>query len=456
MTKDYPVERRTTLDRFLRREVKLQQWRIARLINCKAIRVKRDGSGLSLKGPGTFLQDGDTVQVDDPLPEACTKALAAIPAAGFRDYALAPGATDYDKDMARLLDDRTQTIRLQGFLVNSLRGFLGALKDNEAITHPIRHLVVASHANPEGYLFLQLDTGDPGVITYEDLETAEKARSLVVDAKLLEPRPKDGSGNRVAPAFLFRGCRIGATLPYLKKLKAALGGNLTVIAPKHFHMVGRYAKQGSVEYMRYNFALNRPRALRKPLEAARAFKAAGFTLIDGKPVPDKSWPLWIPEKDFGKTGDKDVPARVLSPVTKKREWIPGMFRHRFRRLLDKDGSFALMKDPGTEAGRKKAARDEMVQLAIYQGTHPFPAYVRYGYKTLDEFMDGWTWTFKYEASSHTLFYNATRHEYVVSRPVVDPATNQLILNYYPGRKAKKTAKPLEMLDPADARFFASV
>ena len=317
---------------------------------------------------------------------------------------------------------------------------------------------MASHANPEGYLFIQLAMMTADVITYEDLEKAEKDKKLVVDMSLLEPRPKDGSGNPVAPAFLFRGCRIGATLPYLKKLKEALGGNLTVIAPKHFHIAAHYAKPPAfVEYMRYNFPINRSKAFRNPGEAVKAFTAAGFTLIDGQPVPAKQWPQWIPKKDFGKTGDKNVPAKILSPITKAKDWIPGMFRHRFRRLLASDGSFALMKDPGTEAGRKKAVRDELVKnLARYQDTHPFPEYVRYGYKNMDEFMDGWTWTFKYEASNHTLFYNATRHEYVVSPPIVEPANNTLILNYYPSGKAQKTTKPLELLDSGDTRFFASV
>lgn len=457
MAKDYPVERRTTLEIFLSSKAGIQPWRIVHLINCKAIRVKRDGSVMPLKGPGTLLQNGDTVQVDDPLPADCTKALAAIPAADYRDYALAPGTTPYDKEMAGVLDNRTQTIRLKGFLVSGLADFIGALKNNPGVTTPIRHLIVASHANPEGYLFIKLALIDANVITYEDLEKAEKEKSLVVDMSLLEPRPKDGSGNPVAPAFLFRGCRIGATLPYVKKLKEALGGHLTVIAPKHFHMAAHNPRpQGGVEYMRYNFALNRATAFRKPDEAVKAFKAAGFTLIDGQPVPEKRWPLWIPTKDFGKTGDRNVPARILSPITKNRESVPGMFRHRFRRLLAQNGSFALMKDPGTEAGRKKAVRDELVKLARYQDSHPFPEHVRYGYKTMDEFMDGWAWTFKYQPSNHTLFYNATRHEYVVSQPIVDPTTNSLILNYYPSGKAKKKGKALEQLNYSDTRFFASV
>lgn len=105
----------------------------------------------------------------------------------------------------------------------------------------------------------------------------------------------------------------------------------------------------------------------------------------------------------------------------------------------------------------QAVRDELVKnLARYQDTHPFQEYVRCGCKNMSEFVDGWTWTFKYESSSHTLFYNATRHEYVVSQPIGEPTTNRLILNYYSSEKAKKTQKPIDLLKPTDSRFFATV
>lgn len=457
MAKHYAVDGSTTLERFLRREVKLQQWRIPYLIDCKAVRVIRDKAFLPLKGPATRLKDGDVVLVEDPLPEACTKALAAIPAADYRDYAFVPGTSPFDVQMAHVLDNRTQTIRIADPLIDTLSGFIRALGNNTAVTNPVRHLVVASHANPGGHLRLQLTVATVADVSYEDLEAAVKAKSLLVDGRLLEPRPKDSGGSPVAPAFLFRGCRIGLAPPYLKKLKEALGNTVTVIAPKHFHDAAEQSKPtGYVEYMSYNFSLFRPKAFGNKAEAVKAYEAAGFTRIDGQPVPAKLWPGWIPEKDLNKQGNNKIAASVVSPITKAKESIPGYFRYTLRKFLETDGSFALMKDPGTEAGRKKAVRDEYVKIARYQDTHPFPEYVRYGYKSMDEFMDGWAWTFKYDASNHTLYHNATRHEYIVIRPIVEPATNRLILNYYPSGKARKTAKPIEMLDPADARFFASV
>jgi hypothetical protein len=448
MARNYPVDSATTLGRFLLREVKIQQWRIPYLIQCKGVRVYRDRAFVRIDGPDTRLKDGDYVQVDDPLTEACTKALAAIPAADYRDCAFVPGTSPFDRQMAGVLDNRPQTIRIDNPLIDSLAGFIRALGNDTAVDKPIRHLLVASHANPEGHLFIRLSILAAASISYEDLEAAVKDKSLLVDSRLLEPRPKDDGGNPVAAAFLFRGCRIGLATPYLKKLKEALGGTVTVIAPKHFHDAAQNSKPtGYVEYMSYNFPIYRP----------KAFTGTGFTRIDGQPVPPKLWPGWIPVKVLNKQGNNPVPATIVSPITNARESIPGYFRYTFRQFLKQDGSVNLPKDPGDEKGRKKAVRDDLVKnLPRYQDTHPFPEYVRYGYKTMDEFMDGWEWKFAYDKSSNLLSYNATRHEYTVIRPIAEPAKNTLILNFYPSGKAKKTAKPIEMLVPSDARFFATV
>ncbi len=458
MAKNYPVDSATTLGRFLIREVKVQQWRIAYLIQCKGVRVYRDRTLVRVDGPDTRLKDGDFVQVDDPLSETCTKALAAIPAADYRDYAFVPGTSAFDKQMAGVLDNRPQTTLINNPMIDSLAGFIRALGNDTAVDKPIRNLLVASHANPEGNLFLRLSILDAGTITYEDLEAAVKDKSLLIDGRLLEPRPKDDGGNAVAAAFLIRGCRIGIATPFLKKLKEALGGTVTVIAPKHFHDAAQNSRPtGYVEYMSYNFPIYRPKAFRSKDEAVKAYTGAGFTRIDGQPVPAKLWPDWIPAKELNKQGNNSVPAAIVSPITNARESIPGYFRYTLRQFLKQDGSVNLPKDPGDEKGRKKAVQDDLVKnLTRYQDTHPFPEYVRYGYKTMDEFMDGWTWKFSYDKSTKLLSYNATRHEYIVIRPITEPAKNTLILNFYPSGKARKTTKPIELLDPGDTRFFATV
>jgi hypothetical protein len=466
MAKNYAVGWTSTLERFLAQEVKMQPWRIPYLIQCGAVRVSRDRKPVTLAGPETRLKEKDLVQVDDPLSAACTKALEAIPAADYLDYAFVPGTTKFDKRMAGLMDKRPQTFRIDDPLVTSLSEFIRAMTNNAAVKKPIRHLVISSHANPEGNLFMKLSFLAADVITYEQLEEAVKDKSLLIDMQLLEPRPKDTTQSPIAPLFLIRGCRIGITVPFLKKLKEALGNKITVVAPKHFHMADIQSDPpGFVEFMSYNFAINRPKKFRNKAEAVKIFSGKGFTFIPdkppaagsstaGTPVPAKLWPLWIPEKELNKKGDNDVPASIVNPITKAPETIPARWRYRPRQFLDQAGSVFLPKDPGTEAARKKAVRDDLVNnLARYQDTHPFPEYVRYGYKTMDEFMDGWKWKFSYDKSSKLLSYNASRHEYVAIRPITEPTTRTLILNYYPSGK-KGTV--LEQLAPSDTRFFETV
>ena len=370
--KYYPVGSSITLVSFLCwKKGILQPWRLKHLIKSRyskcrqAVQVARGNRWLQLTGPNTRLRDGDIVQVEDPLPAACTRAFEAIPAADYRDYAFIPGKSSFDKKMARVISKRSQTIWIKDSVVNSLFSFIYALKNNPAITEPIRHLIVVSHANPEGFLFIELLTAMGDVITYEDLEKAVTNKNLFIDNRLLEPRPKDRSNRPVAAAVLILGCRIGSdrALPYLKKLKEALGNKVTVIASKHFHNAIQQVKwpTGYIEFMSYGFSIHRPKQLTTKAEAIQAFSKAipHFTRIDNKPVPASLWKKWIPSAHLNKPGNNSVFAKVKLPSTNTNEWVPGYFRYKYRKFLTKNGSFALAKDPPAprQAGKTPWAKN---------------------------------------------------------------------------------------------------
>lgn len=450
---DFQVDSSTRLDRFLRSQG-FQPWRVPVLVSSGGVRVLRGGSLITLGGPETPLQQNDVVRIVDPPPQSVVTALQTAANTGARDYAFVPGTSAFDRRMAGLMDHRPQTTRLDDPLVDSLSGFVRALGRNAAITAPIRHLVVASHANPEGLLFLKLTMLDPAHVTYEDLEGAVRARSLNVDQALLQPRPQDSSGSPIPAQFLVRGCRIGNAPAYLLKLKEALGNALPVIAPKHFHIVAQLTRPaGFVEYMGYSFAFTRPAQLRDRAAVLAAFQAGAFSRIDGSPVPARSWDDWVPRNPH-QAGEQEVAATVLNPVTSRSESIPGRYRFRLRQLFPTEQSFALQTDPVTDAGRKAAVQAELERVhPQYLSTHPFPEYVRFGHTTMTEFMNGWTWGFRYDRSSQTMFFTASRAEYTVIRPIVEVATNQLILNFYPSGRAGSVS---ELLNVTDSRFFASV
>jgi hypothetical protein len=120
-----------------------------------------------------------------------------------------------------------------------------------------------------------------------------------------------------------------------------------------------------------------------------------------------------------------------------------------------DQSFALASDPGTLTGRKAAVRAALERAhPQYLPGHAYPAYERWGYTSMQEFMDGFDWVFpRYDRKTGTLYFNASRVDYTVVQPIVDLRTNQLFLNYYP---STSTGKKLELLPPTDTRFFGMV
>ncbi|MBI3897487.1 MAG: hypothetical protein HY308_04220 [Gammaproteobacteria bacterium] len=449
---DYIVDGTARLDRFLRQQ-DVQAWRIPILIAHDGVRVFRAGTAVTPISATTALEDGDTVRVVDPPPSSVTTALQQEADNNARDLAFVPGTSAYDRRMQQLMGVRTDTVLFSDTLVDSLRGFVRALGRSDQITHPIRHLLISSHTNPEGLLFMKLDTLGANHITYEDLEAAVRGNTLTIASPLLDPRPNDATtGQPIAAQVLIRGCRIGQAVPYLRKLKEAFGNTLPVVAPKHFHVVAQQSRPaGFAEYMAYGFTQARAAAFRNKAAAVRAFGAAGFTRIDGTPVPARSWGEWIPRRI---TSTQSLTTRVISPITNRRDATPAEFRVTNRTFLDQPGSVSVTPDPSSYDARKRAVRDDMVaNEPRYQSSHAFPEYVRYGHATIDEFMDSWTWSFSYDSSQQLLSYNATRVEYTVLQPIVDPANNELFLNYYP---SASSGSVIERLLVTDARFFETV
>lgn len=450
---DLTVDSNTSLGNFLRKN-NIQQWRIPILVARQGVKVYRGGNSVPLKDDTTPIRSGDLVRLADPMPKACQDALRDEAKKNSRDYAFVPGATRFDVTMGKLIEARPLTIRVNDPLIKDLASFVRALQKSAVITNPIRDILVASHANPEGLLFISIDFLSPKLITYEDLEAAVKSKTIVLDDALFLPRPSDASGVSIPARFLFRGCRIGSQRAFMIKLKeAAFGNKIQVVAPLHFHIVAGFSvPPGFVEYMAYNFMTTAPDKLKTKKAVVAAFAKAGLNLIDGKSVPGKLWTAWIPDNP-NVPGEKEYPNVAVIPINKRRGPVPRRFRYRIRTLLDQEGSFALLKDTGKDADRRMALKQELTQLARYKDTHPFPEFVRYGYRTIDDFMDGWHWNFRYDKTSKTMYYNGTRHEYTLLQPIADIKTNELVLNFYP---TSTKGSVIELLNANDVSFFATI
>jgi hypothetical protein len=454
---DWRVDVGAPLVAFLRRKG-VQQWRIPVIVKFGGVKVLRNGQAIALDDK-TRVKPYDLVRLLDPLPPAVTSAFQRAVNTDSRDYAFVPGRKDFDVTMGKAMERRPDTIRFQQSFTDDLHGFVRALGQSALITNPIEDLIVASHANDEGDLFIRIGSISGRSITYEDLEAAVKSKTLEVDREVLQPRPTGGKGAPIPALFIIRGCRIGRQEVYLKKLKEALGGHMPVAAPKHFHVATPIRKPpGFIEYMAYSFALSAPKRLRNKAAVVAAMIAfrdpvskLAFTRIDRKPVPAKAWDTWVP-KDPNREGDQRVFTSALSPVDKKPVKVPRYFRHRVRKLFKNDSQVAIPKRSTKAADRKQAVKDDLIKRDFFKASTPFPVYTRFGYASIDQFMDGWTWTFEPRGRAAKVRYNAARYEYAVIQPITEVATGELILNFFP----QKRGTPVVKLSEGDTRMFALV
>ena len=476
---DISVKSDTRLDTLLR-EKGVQLWRIPILALNGGVKVFRGKQELALRDASVALKAGDTVRLIVPMPKACAEALQREVNVNWRDYAIVPGDSKYDLQLKKFIQARTNTVLLKDLQMQTLQGFVRGLASSLEITRPIRDLLVVSHASNRGsfrmWLYPPTDAEvskakaenkklEAPYIHYEDLEEAVKNKSIVLDVALMYPRPVE-SGGITHPHLRLLGCEVGGQAPYMQKLKEALGGKIEISAPKHrlvgaSFVVSVASLQGEVAYMAYNFRAQFPTppklgpAARTKRALIDAFvdlvknKQPGFVLENGSAVPATAWTRWIPTdlnaKPIVKSADtaREFPNTVTAPLRKLRMNAPRQFGYiKQRHYYDGPSVISFKNDTGDEAKRKEAVKAFLEKIPVFSAKHPFPEYVRNGYATMDEFMDGWNWQFTYDTKLKRLTYNPIRDEYHVWQPITRVAGNTLIWNYYPtSPAAKKSGKP---------------
>jgi hypothetical protein len=436
-------------------------------IACGAVQVIRLNSPIALtKGPRTHVEQFDKVRLTEPPSRACAAALQKEADTARRDYALAPGTTQYDIEMGRLLDRRPETIRITDATLLDLVNFVKGIGSNVLFTNPVRHITVASHGNAEGHMRLKIGAITDRAVNYEDLLDLAKSRTIVVDQRALQPRPTDPKKKTsIPPQFIIRGCRIGHQVKFVRKLKEALGNVITVAAPLHYHLVTPVGRRGSVEFLGYAFELSSPTRLKDRAAVIAAMTAQGFRRIDGSPVPNRVWSAWIPRNphwlDPKKTneGEQRQTSFARSPLDGGRLGLPRDYRYKIRQLFDKANAVDVPGSSDKLADRKKAVRDQLVKRSFFREKSGFPLYERFGNKSVDDFMDAWEWQFEPKARAKKVTYNAVRHEYRVVEPIAELTRGKrvpagtFILNFFP---AKARGKSVEVLTPDDARLFTIV
>ena len=333
------------------------------------------------------------------------------------DHAFAPGGTPWELLMRDMLARRPNT-RVSHLVGNeSVMDFFKGLNRAGVVADD---LIVASHATDEGVLFLDLDAMNSGQpATYETLEAVESSHTIEIPPGLRKSTTR----------FHVKGCRIGADdcIPYLNKLKSALGNPRQVTAPRFFH--GLYkGTNGIFEWMGHTYELVVKEAFKKRADLVTALQNKKFTRLDGTQVADADIDTWVP---------RNV---ALAPVatTKVAITVPVA-------IVPRTGSLSAIDNIGAQCRSERsvftyaslpknttALKQALQAEPVFQSTHPYPLYHRYHYKTFNEFFDGQTWVLNRPTG-----WVGTHFVYTLVIPVTKPAatptapTNELIFNFYP-------------------------
>lgn len=372
------------------------------------------------------------------------------------DYAFAPG-TDVDvKMLQQLLRDRTDGGTLDTTLIKGLTTVADFIaRVDTTATKPTGDLLLGSHGNDTGWMEIDLDAAAGTEVSYQVVKDANDDVSRRIRLRI-PPDFYTQAGTQLPVKLLIRGCRVGQAPKFIDALKVLFGGQVPVVAPRHFLGVRTIVKTrgkkfvghiGSFEYFRYsNEIVSKTELNRAQLLAAyrgKSFPQYNATTAAPNPIPDL-WDTWLPKDKKPKTGKQPIDYTVSLGRTIDKFSIlskMGEFRH-----LTPKSTYRIANPPAavkTLAGFKQALSSRPEFQAGW-GPTGFPVHEQWGHKTFDEYFDSFTWTPSKKKNADPFVWMGKRHEYNVLLPVVQPPmtggeTDRLLYNYFPLRGSGGTA-----------------
>jgi hypothetical protein len=383
------------------------------------------------------------------------------------DFAFAPGEESRLKMLQQLLRDRTDggaldTTLIESTGVTTIAEFIRNVDTSQTL--PTGDLVLGSHGNDTGWMEIDLDAAADRVVSYKVLKEAWDDVARRNRLRIPPDMYTKADGTRAPVRVLIKGCRIGQAPKFVDGLKLLFGGQVPVVAPKHFFAVRPSIKTrgkrkvfvgriGSFEHLAYSQEVISPTELKRA-DLLAAYRAKSFTQIDGTPMPDL-WDTWLP-KDVGV---RKEPLPLTYTVSLGRE-IEGMktlsgmaqFRHStFKYTKGIGGPSAADK---TRNGFKQWLAGQPEFQATW-GPTGFPLNEQLGPPGYDAFFDSFTWTPSTKAAADPFIWVGVRHEYNVLLPVVAPPltgkkADRLLYNFFPPRG---TAGTILELPDTDSRLF---
>ena len=381
------------------------------------------------------------------------------------DYAFAPGKpgkdgvtnTLYDRLAHRMFDRRPNTTRIpRRRSIQCLHDFVDHLNNSPSIPRPIEDVLIAGHANDSGDFFVPLHRGQRGPTTYELLEDsyADPTKEILLADATMGHTPGTAPNRYVH----IKGCNIGKALPFLGNVVFAMGPAINVTAPKHFHYLYFHRHYGAFESMQYQFRAMSPTRFANRAALIAAFMATTPQYYDGTNVPQPDLEAWIP-RTIRNTQKFDVRA-PLGVTLGRRSTIE--IEREFRVRRDQvvlripvtgtapNGQPARMAALDTHLGNLRFRGDDAE--SSFSPDHAFPAFVRQGYASKQDFLDGYTWTFSLNRRRTTLVATGIRYVYTLAIPITDRASGNLMFNFYPNAGSPHAAI-LNTLQTSDSRFF---
>jgi len=366
------------------------------------------------------------------------------------DYGFAPGQTAQDQRARTLFQRRANTTLVAPKALTTVRGFANHLLTSGTVTRPIDDALIGAHANSEGWIFIPMFPKQKGGTNFETLEKtlSDPSKSVAIDDTVIGYT----AGDPITHSVHFKGCNIGKAPPFLTKFRDALGGNVMVTAPKHFHGIYEHTAYGTWEYMAYEFQIRNKTDFPTRAALLAAFDAEGFTFIDGTAVPTAEWTNWVPKKRIGK-GVKTPVSMKLGVSIGKRKTIETEREYRVSRLgFSWSITYSGGPPPATTAARPTAFEASVGTDAGFQSTHAYPWYERLGYASLADFFAGYTWT--HSVKKNVLFTWGSRVEYTVVLPIIDMTTGDLVFNFHPISTTPYAA--ITNLNETDTDYFEQV
>lgn len=432
----------TTIGRFLRRSSlrpRIRRANIPQLLDCGGVVHYTRGGDRETVNTGSYeIRNGDFVSVADSLPSG--DAHCVVVRFDPKDPAYIIWMDSYGRAGRTYMRRR----RLTDVVTrrNSLEGILNSIASGRGVHAPINDILIVTHANEWSQLKVKL-TG--------------RSRGNWTDYNALKNYVSNGSRPRLNERDLrsnanviIRGCNIGKSPQYLRKLKELFGRNVNVFAPKHIDV---FFGRAPLEHMMYLFQINQKTRATNKAGLIGLYQDAGFRDIEGDEIDNTKWDQWIPSRIHP---NRAVSSRFSCNVPATFNSRPIIQRiYKYKRHVFPFDPFTITIRTGSPP-HSNEDRIQMLKEVISENdamNQPFPLYEQYGYDSLEDFIDHYNWNFTWRRRRRKLLCRGSIHVYQVRIPITDGSNNLYInaLAQSGGRSYQK--QDIEIMD---SRFFESV